>query len=55
MSKRQYTTQNFASVGRRVTRRVRLEKREASEITIEAIRGYIALPSFPEEGPTPTE
>jgi predicted transcriptional regulator len=55
MSKQQYTIQIPASVGRRVVRRARQEKRNPSELAVEALRRYIALPSFPEETPTPAE
>jgi predicted transcriptional regulator len=55
MSKQQYTIQVPASVGRRVARRARQEKRDPAELAVEALRRYIALPSFPEETPTPAE
>ncbi|MGB6429554.1 MAG: hypothetical protein WBF06_03140 [Candidatus Acidiferrales bacterium] len=55
MSKQQYTIQIPASVGRRVVRRARQEKRNPSELAVEALQRYIALPNFPEETPTPAE
>jgi hypothetical protein len=55
MSKQQYAIQIPASVGRRAARRARQEKRNPSELTVEALRRYIALPSFPEETPTAAE
>lgn len=42
-------------MGRRVARRARQEKRKPSELAVEAIQRYIALPNLPEETPTPTE
>jgi predicted transcriptional regulator len=36
-------------------RRARQEKRNPSALAVEALRRYIALPSFPEETPTPAE
>jgi hypothetical protein len=44
-----------ASVGRRVARRARQEKRKPSELAIEALQRYIDLPRFLEETPTPAE
>jgi predicted transcriptional regulator len=55
MSKQQYTIQLPASFARRVVRRARQEKRDPSELAVEALRRYIALPSFPEETPTLAE
>jgi hypothetical protein len=55
MGKQQYLIAIPASVGRRVARRARQENRKPSELAVEALRRYIALPKFPEETPTPTE
>jgi predicted transcriptional regulator len=55
MGKQRYTIQIPASVARRVVRRARQEKRHPSDLVVEALRRYIALPSFPEETPTPAE
>ena len=55
MGKQQYTIQIPVSVARRVAHRARQEKRNPSELAVEALRRYIALPNFPEETPTPTE
>ena len=42
-------------MGRRVARRARQEKKKPSQLAVEALQRYIALPSFPEETPTPAE
>ena len=55
MAKQQYVIQTSASVGRRVVRRARQENREPSELAVEALRRYIALPKFPEEAPIAAE
>jgi len=55
MGKQQYIIELPASVGRRVARRARQENRKPSELAVEALRRYIALPKFPEETPTAAE
>jgi predicted transcriptional regulator len=55
MGKQQYFIAIPASVGRRVARRARQENRKPSELAVEALRRYIALPKFPEETPTAAE
>jgi predicted transcriptional regulator len=55
MRKQHYTIQIPASVARRVVRRARQEKRHPSDVAVEALTRDIALPSFPEESPTPAE
>jgi mRNA-degrading endonuclease RelE of RelBE toxin-antitoxin system/predicted transcriptional regulator len=55
MGKQQYIIEIPASVGRRVARRARQENRKPSDLAVEALRRYIALPKFPEETPTPAE
>jgi predicted transcriptional regulator len=51
----QYVIEIPASVGRRVARRARQEKRKPSDLAVEALQRYIDLPRFPEETPTPAE
>jgi len=55
MGKQQYVIEIPASVGRRVARRARQENRKPSELAVEALRRYIALPKLPEETPTAAE
>ena len=55
MAKQHYLIRIPASVGRRVARRARQENRKPSELAVEALRRYIALPEFPEETPTAAE
>ena len=55
MAKRQYLIEIPVSVGRRVARRARQEKRKPSDLAVEALRRYMALPRLPEETPTHTE
>jgi predicted transcriptional regulator len=55
MAKRQYLIEIPPEVGRRVARRARLEKRKPSDLAVEALRRYMALPKLPEETPTPAE
>jgi predicted transcriptional regulator len=55
VAKQQYIIEIPASVGRRVARRAREENRKPSELAVEALRRYIALPKFPEETPTSAE
>jgi predicted transcriptional regulator len=55
MSKQQYIIEIPAAVGRRVARRARQEKRNPSELAVDALQRYIALPSFREESPTSAE
>ena len=55
MAKRQYFIEIPASVGRRIARRAREENRKPSELAVEALRRYMALPKFPEETPTRAE
>ena len=54
MGKQQYIIELPASVGRRVARRARQENRKPSELAVEALRRYIALPK-PEEPRTAAE
>jgi predicted transcriptional regulator len=55
MNKQRYVIEIPAKIGRRVARRARQEKKKPSQLAVEALRRYIALPSFPEETPTPAE
>jgi predicted transcriptional regulator len=55
MAKRQYVIEIPASVGRRVARRARPEKRKPSDLAVEALHRYMALPKLPEETPTQAE
>jgi len=55
MAKHQYVIEIPASVGRRVARRARQEKRKPSDLAVEALHRYMALPKLPEETPTPAE
>lgn len=55
MSKQQYILEIPAAVGQRIARRARREKRKPSEVAVEALQRYFALPSFPTETPTPAE
>jgi predicted transcriptional regulator len=55
MGKHQYVIEIPASVGRRIARRARQENRKPSELAVEALRRYIALPKLPEETPTAAE
>lgn len=52
MSKRQYTIELPAAVGRRVYRAAKREKREPSDVAIEAFRLYFTIPT---EVPTDAE
>lgn len=56
MSKqRQYILEIPAAVGQRIARRARREKRKPSEVALEALQRYFALPHLPEEIPTAAE
>jgi len=55
MNKQRYVIEIPAKIGRRMARRARQEKKKPSELAVEALQRYIALPSFPEETPTPAE
>ena len=52
MSRRQYTIELPASVGRRVDRAAKREKRNPSDLAVEALRLYF---NFPTEIPTEAE
>src|ERR1700688_2969072 len=45
MSRRQYTIELPAAVGRRVDRASKREKRNPSDVAVEALRLYFALPT----------
>jgi predicted transcriptional regulator len=45
MSKRQYTLELPAAVGRRVDRAAKREKRNPSDVAIEALRLYFTIPT----------
>ncbi|MGA8367824.1 MAG: hypothetical protein ACLQMT_01140 [Candidatus Acidiferrales bacterium] len=55
MSKRQYTIELPASVGRRVNRAARRERRNPSDLAVEAFRWYFSSRDIPVEVPTPAE
>ena len=44
-----------ASMAQRVAQRARREKRKPSEVAVDALQRYFALPYFPEETPTASE
>jgi predicted transcriptional regulator len=50
-----YTIELPAAVGRRLAQRARQKNRKPSELAVEILSGYIALPDFPEEMPTKAE
>jgi predicted transcriptional regulator len=52
MSRRQYTIELPAEVGRRVDRAARREKRKPSDVAVEALRLYFTIPT---EVPTEAE
>ena len=51
----QYVLEIPAAVGERITRRARRGKRTPSEVAVEALPRYFALPHIPEETPTVAE
>jgi len=53
--RQQYVLEIPASVGERVARRARRERRKPSEVAVDALQRYFALPHFPEEMPTASE
>ncbi len=50
-----YVLEIPASVGERIARRARREKRKPVEVAVDALQRYFALPHFPEETPTASE
>jgi predicted transcriptional regulator len=55
MSKRQYTIELPAAVGRRIDRTARKQRRKPSDLAVEAFQHYFAISGIPEETPTPAE
>jgi predicted transcriptional regulator len=55
MRKQQYTIVLPPGVGRRVARAARKERREPSEVAVEALRWYLARNGIPTEVPTADE
>ena len=55
MSKRAYTIELPAAVGRRVDRTARQLRRKPSDLAVEAFHQYFSLRRIPEETPTPGE
>jgi predicted transcriptional regulator len=55
MSKRAYTIELPAAVGRRVNRAARKEKKSPSALAAEALDWYLLVQNLPEETPTPAE
>jgi hypothetical protein len=50
-----YALEIPASVGERIARRARQEKRKPAAVAVDALQRYFALPHFPEETPTASE
>jgi len=55
MSKRQYTIELPAAVGRRVDRAAKRANRNPSDLAVDAFRTYFSLEGIPEETPTAAE
>jgi predicted transcriptional regulator len=55
MGKHQYTIELPASLGRRVDRVAKREKRKPSDLAVEAIHQYFSVREIPAEEPTPAE
>ena len=55
MSKRAYTIELPAAVGRRVNRAARQKKKSASALAAEALDWYLLAQNLPEETPTGAE
>jgi predicted transcriptional regulator len=55
MSDRQYTIELPASVGRRLVRTAKKQKRKPSDLAVEAFQHYFTISGIPEETPTPSE
>jgi predicted transcriptional regulator len=55
MTKRSYTIELPAAVGRRVDRTARRLRRKPSDLAVEAFHQYFSLQSIPEETPTAAE
>ena len=55
MSKRQYTIELPAAVGRRIDKTARKQRRKPSDLAVEAFQHYFAISGIPEETPTPSE
>lgn len=55
MSKRHYTIDLPAAVGRRVDRAAKKENRNPSDLAVEALRWYFSRRAIPTEAATPAE
>jgi predicted transcriptional regulator len=55
MNKRSYTIKLPATLGRRVERTARKERRKPSDLAVEALRRYLSSRDISIENPTPAE